>query len=226
MSFSRKHTIVQHLYTIKSVPVIPATTYKYLGVHLTSSLSWVSHIESICSDASRTLGYLRRNLKTASADVKKLAYLTFVRPRLEYASSIWNPSQSYLSHDLESIQNRATRFITSQYSHTVSVTSLKQSINLPTLATRRVIARLCLLHTFYFPSQSRHALLTPPPRVSARLNHSHPISRIKCRTLSMNSSFFPHAIAIWNSLPNDIASCPNRKLFRKKLETANLSAFT
>lgn len=227
ISFSRKHSVVEHIYTINSVPVTPATTYKYLGVHLTSSLSWVSHIESICSDASRTLGFLRRNLKHASANIKKLAYLTFVRPKLEYASSIWNPSQSYLSHDLECIQNRATRFITSQYSPTVSVTSLKQSVNLPTLATRRIIARLCLLHTFYYPSQSRHALLTPPQRASARLNHSHPIARIKCRTLSMNSSFFPHAIVIWNSLPSDIASCTNRKVFREKLysEITNLSAF-
>lgn len=109
--------------------------------------------------------------------------------------------------------------ITSEYSHTVSVTSLKQSISF-------IIARLCLLRTFYYPSQSRHALLTPPPRASARLKHSHPISRIKSRTSSTNSSFFPHAIAIWNSLPNDIASCPNREIFRKKLETRYLSAFT
>lgn len=178
ISFSRKNTVIDSTYNIKSVAVTRTSSYKYLGVHITSSLSWTTHIQTICSKASRTLGFLRRNLKSASPEVKKLAYITFVRPKLEYASSVWHPSQSYLISDLEAIQNRAARFITSQYSRNTSVTLLKRSLGLQTLATRRVISRLCLFHSFFYRSP-RHLLLQPPPRTSSRLNHSNPIARIK-----------------------------------------------
>lgn len=218
ISFSRKRSIIHHAYNINAVPICPVTSYKYLGVHMTPSLSWELHIDTICSEASRTLGYLRRNLKSAAIEIKKLAYLTFVRPKLEYASSIWHPSQAYLTTNLESIQNRAARFITSQYSPGTSITSLKQSISLPSLVSRRHIARLCLLHGAYYHPKSRHDLLKPPHRTSARLNHTQPIAHIPGRTSAFTSSFFPNAITLWNSLPDNIVSCTDRASFRKKLD--------
>lgn len=218
LSFTHKHTLTNHTYSISSVPITVAKSYKYLGVHLTSTLSWVTHIRTICSDTSRTLGYLRRNLKSASPNIKQLAYETFVRPKLEYASSIWHPWQSYLTIELESIQNRAARFITSCYSREASVTALKQSLRLSTLESRRVVSRLCLLHTFYHNTRSRHALLTAPLRTSSRLSHGNPIARISGHTSAYNNSFFPNAIALWNSLPNDIAACTDHKTFREKIK--------
>lgn len=38
------------------------------------SLSFAPHVQAICSEALRTLGFLRRNQKSASSDVKKQAY--------------------------------------------------------------------------------------------------------------------------------------------------------
>lgn len=217
ISFSRKRTTINHTYHINSSPISSAENYKYLGVYLTPSLSWVSHIQTICSQASRTLGYLRRNLKSASADIKKLAYLTYVRPKLEYASSIWHPSQSYLTDEIEAVQNRAARFISSEYSPYISITALKRALSLPALESRRIIARLCLLHCFFYQSPTRHTLLIPPVRTSSRLAHTCPIAHISGRTAAINNSFFPHAITLWNTLPNAIASCSDREKFREKL---------
>lgn len=177
----------------------------------------VTHVQNICAAASRTLGYLRRNLKAASPDIKKLAYITFIRPKLEYASSIWHPSQAYLAADLEAVQNRAVRFISSCYSRKTSITALKHSLAIPSLESRRIISRLCLLHHFYYHPRTRHEKLQPPHRTSSRLSHDHSIARINCRTLALKSSFFPDAIALWNGLPNTIASCTNRTSFRDKL---------
>lgn len=217
MSFSRKCSITNHAYHISSNEITRTDCYKYLGVHLTSSLSWVTHIETICAHASRTLGFLRRNLRPASPAIKKLAYQTYVRPKLEYASSIWHPSQAYLTYELESIQNRAARFIMSNYSRKSSITELKRTLDLPCLQSRRIISRLCLLHAFYYHPLARHPRLQPPPRILPRLNHSKPIAHIQCRTSSMKDSFFPHAITLWNTLPDSIVSSADRTTFRKKL---------
>ena len=64
---------------------------KYLGVDISSSLSWNSHIERIASTANRTLGFIRRNIKTKMSVIRETAYNTLVRPQLEYASAVWDP---------------------------------------------------------------------------------------------------------------------------------------
>ena len=65
---------------------------KYLGVHLTNDLTWHKHIDSTMAKASKTLGFLRRNLGDCNMQVKSTAYTSLVRPTLEYSSSVWNPS--------------------------------------------------------------------------------------------------------------------------------------
>lgn len=140
-----------------------------------------------------------------------------MRPKLEYASSIWHPSQTYITNHLERIQNRAARVISSKYSNNISVTALKESLNLPSLEARRIVSRLCLVHAFFYHPQSRHVLLQPSHRTSSRINHSQPIAPINCRTSAMNNSFFPNGITLWNNLPDNIITCSNRQTFRDKL---------
>ena len=48
--------------------------------------------------------------------IKSLAYLTYVRPFLEYASTVWSP---YVKSDialLESAQRKAARFVYNDFS--------------------------------------------------------------------------------------------------------------
>ena len=41
--------------------------------------------------ATKTFGFLRRNLALAPRHTKEVAYKTLVRPQLEYAAPIWHP---------------------------------------------------------------------------------------------------------------------------------------
>ena len=58
---------------------------KYLGVTITNDLKWNTHVSNICTEANRTLGFLRRNLSACPQDVKESAY-----KGLEYGSSVWD----------------------------------------------------------------------------------------------------------------------------------------
>ena len=53
-------------------------------------LTW-PHISDISSKATKTLGFLRRNLVFAPRGTKEVAYKTLVRPKLEYAAPTWSP---------------------------------------------------------------------------------------------------------------------------------------
>ena len=76
----------------------PVSDHPYLGVHLSSNLSWNKHIDIITTKATSQLNFLRRNLSKCSTDVKSMAYTTMVRPQLEYASAAWHPyTKNYTS---------------------------------------------------------------------------------------------------------------------------------
>lgn len=126
-------------YYLNNSPLTAVSSYKYLGVHITSNLSWSLHIEKIINNANRMLGYLRRNFSAAPSSLKLLLYKTLIRSKLEYATPVWDPSINNLVASLEMVQNRSTRFICSCYNRTASITSMKSDISLPSLASRRKI---------------------------------------------------------------------------------------
>ena len=64
---------------------------RYLGVDISSDLNFSHHINRITANASKSLGFLKRNIKTKHSGIRKAAYKTVVKPQLEYASPIWSP---------------------------------------------------------------------------------------------------------------------------------------
>ena len=87
----KKKNPIQFQYTMNNVQVSEVDHHPYLGVELEQNMSWSQHITDTANKASSTLRFLRRNLSACSTQVKATAYKTLVRPKLEYASSIWDP---------------------------------------------------------------------------------------------------------------------------------------
>ena len=87
----KKKNPIQFQYTMSNVQVSEVDRHPYLGVELERNMSWFQHITDTANKASNTLGFLRRNLSACSTQVKATAYKTLVRPKLEYASSVWDP---------------------------------------------------------------------------------------------------------------------------------------
>jgi hypothetical protein len=81
-----KHNYLLHNHTLESV-----SSAKYLGITLQSDLRWTQHTNNIVANANKSLGFLKRNLKTSNTNIKSQAYLSLVRSKLEYACSVWDP---------------------------------------------------------------------------------------------------------------------------------------
>ena len=64
---------------------------KYLGEDISGDLSWRTHLNRITNNANNSIGYLRRNLKAPNPSLKEKAYKATVRPKLEYATPVWDP---------------------------------------------------------------------------------------------------------------------------------------
>ena len=75
--------------TLKSVDHQP-----YLGITISETLNWKTHILDVKNKANKTLGCIKRNLHSCPERVKAHAY-TSDRPILEYGSAAWDPYRMY-----------------------------------------------------------------------------------------------------------------------------------
>ena len=146
----------------------------------------------MANKASRTLGFIRRNLgNRCPTDTKKLAYTTLVRSQLEYASTVWDPHKQNQIDQLEMIQRRAVRFISGNYQREASVTEMRERLNLPTLEERRKQARLTM---FYKANSNQMAVhlpeyIKPRERITRRSSQRH--IRVATNVDAYKYSFFP-----------------------------------
>lgn len=196
--------------------------YKYLGVTITSRLTWSSHINKICASASRKLGFLRHKLKAAPSHVKLLAYNSIVRPQLEYASAAWDPFLKKDIHKLEMVQRKAVRFIFNSYHSRASPSLLMANNNIMTLENRRQVARLRFLFLLNSQQFNVNPGLYIQPRLSrsTRSTHEHNLTPIFARTNLFKHSFFPRTIEQWNRLPVDVFSARDVSDFEKRVLSA------
>ena len=76
---------------------------------LLTTLKWGQHVSEISSKATKTLGFLRRNLALAPRHTKEVAYQTLVHLQLEYAAPIWHPYNETEMKKVEKVQKTAAR---------------------------------------------------------------------------------------------------------------------
>ena len=100
----------------------------------------------ITSNANKSLGFIKRNIKTKHKGVREAAYKTIVSPQLEYASTTWSPYTQNQSQKIEMVQRRAIRWTMNDYSPYSSVTQMQQELGWRSLDQRRADAHLCMLY--------------------------------------------------------------------------------
>ena len=83
-----------------------------LPIIVTSTLSWVKHINAIMPKANKLLRLLNRTCPLLlNVAVRWTLYLSLVKSQLCYGTQVWSPSHSYLQGKIERVQRRATRWI-------------------------------------------------------------------------------------------------------------------
>lgn len=99
-------------YQVNESDVCCTSSYRDLGITITDSLSWSTHIGQICSKAYRSFHIIKRNIPLhCSTGLRKRLYLVLVRSHLSYGSQLWRPHLVKDIKNLERVQRRATRFI-------------------------------------------------------------------------------------------------------------------
>ncbi len=200
---------------LESVPV-----FKYLGLMLTSDLSWSKHIQDTCTKAKKILGVLyRRFYQHADERTLRQLYISIVRPHLEYAAPVWDPHLRKDCELLEHTQKFAFKICTKTWDK--GYDDLMDMINLPPLANRRLHLKLCSLYKIvhdlsYFPPN------IVVPKVTRSLTCTpYTLQQPFARTNSYFYSFVPRSISLWNALPEFVVSAPSLLSFKHSLQTVS-----
>ena len=115
----------KHSYNISEKLIPEESCVRDLGVHIDNQLSFKQHINKLIYKlASYKAHLLFRTLKTKQPNTWSLAYKSYVRPLLVYATIIWNPKYKNQIPLLESVQSslRANFFQDAFFQHPPTIT--------------------------------------------------------------------------------------------------------
>ena len=89
-------------------PLQEVDSYKYLGIVLSSDLSWTQNIQSTCGKVRKLIGLIYRHFyQCSNSESLFQMYISLVCPHLEYASQVWNPYRTGEINSLENVQKFA-----------------------------------------------------------------------------------------------------------------------
>jgi len=192
------------------------SSYKYLGVWLTSSLNWSMQVASVCKRARQEIGIIyRRFYRHTNCSTLLKLYLAFVRPHLEYAAPVWDPHQLGHIHSIERVQKFALKVCSKRWNEDYD--HLCNLFNLPTLSDRRRYLKLCFLYQIIHSSRESPIVRRSMPTQNLRNHSPFLYHRPAAHTNAYYYSFFPHSVALWNSLPPSVHASNSLSSFKHAL---------
>ena len=204
-------------YTLHQQKLEQVQSAKYLGLTITDNLDWGQHVSEISCKATKTMGFLRRNLALAPKHTKEVAYKTLVRPQLEYAAPIWNPYHKLQIQEVEKVQRTAARWTCRRWRNTSSVGDMLDELEWPSLEARREQSSITFFYKIHSGTVSldKDKYLTPAPNLQrTRASHDLQYTRYLAYSDALKNSFFPRTIPLWNSLPSSVVSSKTIQEFK------------
>ena len=208
-------------YYINSISLPCLNSISDLGIALSNDLSFNLHINNIVSKATQRAGILFRGFQSRDPLLLRKAFITYIRPLLEYSSIVWNPDRVYLTDLLENVQRKFSKRIPS-IAH-LSYPDRLLKLNLESLELRRLrfdLAEYYKILSSQSPVDKSRFLIHHPP-ASSRSTSIHLQKPTKSNSLTL-SSFFYRQTHVWNTLPADLKNCDSIIKFRAGLKKLDL----
>ena len=217
--YNINHALEYHINCYNTVNIPKTFSVCDLGVVISSDLKWNNHISKIVAKAFIGLYHISHSFNSNNIWILLKAYTTYVRPKLEYNTSIWS---LYLIKDIakiESIQKQFTRYLciwckmpfSSYHDHL-------NKLNIKSLEYRRVVIILTYKICYkLIDLRFDEFFIKCNNNSSYNLRrHSFNIKPLHCANTNSYNHFFTHRVPkTWNKLRENIISAPNFMLFKQ-----------
>ena len=139
---SRKHQIAQPPLMMNDTPITEVEQHTHHGLTLQQNGRWTEHLKEVITRAKKRVDILRSLTYRFSRKSLQKLYTSFIRPILEYGSSVWDNCSQYMKLELEKVQLSALRAITGGKRGT-SHENLYEETGIEKLKERRQRQNLC-----------------------------------------------------------------------------------
>jgi hypothetical protein len=212
-------------YFINGVAIPQRNDFLDLGVTITNNLSFEAHINNIVSKARQRISTLFRGFITRNLYIMRRAFITYIRPIVEYNSVVWNPSLIHLIDLIENVQRHFSKRIPQLSS--LSYPERLALLDLEPLELRRLRSDLI----YYFkifnhqtPFDPNDAFIIYTPVASSRSSTSYLQKPTKASNKHLHTLFYRH-VDVWNALPVAIRSLSSLQSFKSELMKLDLSQY-
>ena len=186
-------------------------------------LWWIENTSYVTSKTNKVKYFLQRNLSPAT--VKTVCYNSLIRSILDHTSIIWSPYTQKNIQSVESVQRRAARFVTNNYSPYTSVTNMLTDLGWKPLSYRRNELRLLMFYKIvhHLVDINVDTLLILLPSIHITRGHDERFLQLPTRINTYLHSFFPSAMKLWSQLSSEVIHLTNYADFKNKIAGLYLS---
>lgn len=226
MSFNVDKCVVMHVgsnnisnsYTLGNQKLKSSNKEKDLGVIMDSSLKFSEQCSVAVKSANRTLGLIKRTIKSRGKNVLVRLYKALVRPKLEYCVQSWRPFLRKDIDSLERVQRRATKMITECKGQ--SYESRLKTLGLISLEDRRTRGDLIQVFKLIKGIDNvEYSTLFQLADDSRTRGHKYKIIKVRSRLEIRRQFFSQRVVNEWNKLPSLVVEAETVNCFKNRLDS-------
>ena len=220
-------------YTISNHPVnFVADHIRDLGLLITPDLKWKTHIRNICLIALRRWFNILTVIKSTNHTILRQIYVSYIRPKLEFPSQVFNTNAIGLSNLLENVQRKITRHII--FRHTGKTVTMPYEARLNFLKLDSLKVRRLKLDIIYYhkimhgevciKGANEHIpdpVATKVSSAKTRLQQRR-IKILGSRLQIRHNSYFVRLPKIYSKIPSKWTSINDSSLFKSFVNNSNV----
>ena len=217
---SKNKTSENYSLKIDNKNILCSNWVKLLGVKIDKNLNFDLHINELCKSASKQLNALLRLNTFLSQKAKKILIESFVYANFNYCPLVWNFASKKSVNKIESIQQRALRFLLNDQDSSYEEL-LKKSFKSTMTVQRFRILCIEIYKTINSlnPEYMKDIFIRQTnTRVRRKQNENNLIVPRKNTVRFGTNSLSSLGPKIWNSLPSHIKSAKDLDAFKKLIK--------
>jgi hypothetical protein len=200
------------------------TEVRDLGVLVDHKLLFNQHIANIIHKARVRARLIIRSFCSKDSSVLIKAFVTYVRPMLEYCSSIWSPFTNANVNKLEAVQRNFTKHVAGLSD--CGYCDRLFNLHLESLELNRIKCDLTAVYKLihgHFDIRADDFIQFVA--LDTTRGHQYKIYKQLCSVNVFKYSFPNRCIEIWNSLPADVVNAVSTRDFKRQLDNVDLSRY-
>ena len=213
-------------YNIGPLELPEITHIRDLGITYNNKLCFGDYIDTVVARAYQRIYLIFRGFASRCHTLLKRAYITYVRPLLEYCTPVWSP---YLISDIRRVEN-VQRYFTRRLFPMANRPAYQDRLKLLGIESLEMRRLKCDLKMYY---QIMHGLVNlDRNKFFHTVNKSHKtrshdlqIEKPLFRNNNLANTFASRVIDCWNNLDEHIVKASSLKKIISSLDGVNLNQY-